>query len=133
MFLHFARCDTKAYVRTFEDQLLRMAMGKAANQIFQPGVHSGKLTAEKVQTITESWVRYVSRSLPGVDVVQKANFVFVEGGGASSVKPEEAANEHSQVCVFMCQLALLQICVLIHIARTVLHVFFPFAIACTFD
>ncbi len=88
-------------MRTFEDQLLRMAMGKAANQSSQPGVHTGKLTAEKAQTITESWVRYVSRTLPGVDVVRKANFVFVEGGDVSLVQPEVAVNEHSQVCVLM--------------------------------
>ena len=73
-----------------------MAMGKAANQSFSPGVHSRKLTADKARAITDSWVRFVCRSLPAVDVVEKTGYVFVEGGDAPKAMQDEVATERIQ-------------------------------------
>jgi hypothetical protein len=97
--LHIARCVTQAFIRIFEDQVLRMAMGKAANQSFSPGVHSGKLNDEKVRTITDSWVRFICRSLPGVDVVEKSAYVFADGGDAAP-KADEVAECKFKLCCY---------------------------------
>ncbi len=96
MSLHVVRCVTKAFIRAFEDQLLRMAMGKAANVIFQPGVHTGKLTEDKVKTITDAWVRYVCRSLPGIDVAGQCRYIFTDGGDQAP-KADEASTERLQL------------------------------------
>ena len=70
-----------------------MVMGKGANEHFQPGVHTGKLTDEKVKTITDQWVRYVCRSHPGVDVVGQSGYVFTDGSSEAPKADETFAEQ----------------------------------------
>ena len=51
-------------------------MGKAASPKFVPGVHTGKISAEKVATARDAWVRYVASKFPDKDVAAVCSYTF---------------------------------------------------------
>ena len=77
----------------FEDQLIRLALGKTPNEVFNPGVHTGKLAEEKILTTRDAWVKFLSRTFPGVDVVDKTGYKFSAADSAATKPddPEEAS------------------------------------------
>jgi hypothetical protein len=75
-------------IREFEDQLTRLAMGKAPNAHFQPGVATGKMTEEKVLATRNAWARYLLRSFPGIDILGKCGYVLDD-----DQDPDEKDNE----------------------------------------
>jgi len=68
-----------------------MAMGKLALSAFPPEVHTGKITEEKMQTVRDSWVRYLERRFPGKSTANlvKYNFKQVEGEEDTSKLSDE--------------------------------------------
>ncbi len=64
-------------------------MGKDCNQWFNPGIHTGKLTEDKIVATRDAWVRYLARSLPGCDIVDKTKYTFVAGPGDAAPGVEE--------------------------------------------
>jgi hypothetical protein len=88
----------QALLRAFEDQLIRLTMGKTQNASFVPGVHTGKFTEEKCAIVKDAWVRWVIRSLPAVDVLSKVDYVLVDKGdgpGGGAIDKDEAPNVHN--------------------------------------
>jgi hypothetical protein len=76
-------------IRQFEDQLVRLAMGKAPNVHFNPGVTTGKLSTVKVEAARDAWVRHMVRSLPGVDIIGKTGYTFTANPDEPQEKEEE--------------------------------------------
>ncbi len=78
----------QVFIQQFEDQLIRMALGKAANGHFSPNVHTGKLSSDKVVAIKDAWVKSMSRALSGVNIVDAAKYTFKEEPGDDKKEDE---------------------------------------------
>jgi hypothetical protein len=77
-----------------------MAMGKPATTTFAPGVHTGKLTVEKLSTIKDSWVRWLSKHFPEKDIATIATYTYTSNpsakGGEGNALPDEVIQSHVQ-------------------------------------
>ncbi len=72
----------------FEDQLIRLALGKEANVHFSPGAATGKFIEEKAQKTKDAWVRHLVKALPGIDVLGKSGYTFKDDDGSAVMVDE---------------------------------------------
>ena len=74
----------QVYFRHFEDQLIRLAMGKPPNGHFIPGVDTGKLDADTIDDIMDKWILSVCRALSGIDILGLSGYVPKGSCGAAT-------------------------------------------------
>lgn len=66
----------KAFIHDHQVQLMRITLGKAPLPVFNPTVHTGKLTTEKLIALRDSWVRHVMKVCP--EIVALTGYSFVK-------------------------------------------------------
>jgi len=61
-------------IHDFEMQVTRMALGKKPLDVFDPDCATGKLTTEKLHTISDNWVKYLQNSLKHVNIFEATGY-----------------------------------------------------------
>lgn len=71
-------CSCKVWIHDFEVQLVRLSLGKPPTSTFIPGVHTGKMNADKIGIVTDAWVRHIARQHPDHNIAQLASYIFAD-------------------------------------------------------
>ena len=66
----------KAFIHDHQVQLMRMTLGKSPLPVFNPTVHTGKMTTEKRIAPRDSWVKHVMKVCP--EIVALTGYAFVK-------------------------------------------------------
>ncbi len=61
-------------IHDWEMQVIRMALGKKPLDVFDPKCATGKLTLEKMHTISDSWVKYLQNTLKHVNIFEATGY-----------------------------------------------------------
>jgi hypothetical protein len=69
----------QACIRDFENQLVRLTLGKPPRKVFEPKVVTGRMTKEKIITCRDSWVKYVSKQLELNTLAADVSYTFAVG------------------------------------------------------
>ena len=62
----------------YEVMVIRLSMGKQPSQKFVPNCHTGKMNAEKLGMVKDSWVRYLISLHPDHDIVGLSSYIFTD-------------------------------------------------------
>jgi len=68
----------EAAIHTFEIMLIRLAMGKQPSKAFDPHVHTGRLTLEKIATCRDAWVKHLMHSTSEPRIAELAKYTFTK-------------------------------------------------------
>ena len=79
-------------IHEFEIQLVRMCLGKAATSNFDPGIHTGKMTVEKIVACRDAWVRSATKRDKRIQEAAKYTFAAGSGGEGDAVGDEDPSS-----------------------------------------